>query len=926
MHRISPHLHRPTTGPLLLLALLAGSAGAVDLPGGGRHFDARIEHQKSLVPVAPSPVQQAAVDQLRARVPELLVTYDPVTGATRTLSNALGFLTDKSTQEPAELAADFLRTNLDLLGLTPADLDGFEVTDRVDSRLSGITHLYLRQVHLGLPVYNGQLQVHVGPGGRLLAVNNDFVPDLARAAAAPIPGLSAAEAVGRAAVHLGRPLERLPAILEAPQGPRQTTALDSKGLSLEPLVAELAWLPVGGGEARLVWSFQLATLDQQHWFDFTVDAETGQVWTRFDWTSDVAYRVYPQPIESPQHTTPLPPADARQLVVDPHLAAPNASPLGWHHDGTTSFPILRGNNAHAYEDRDGDNAPPPVGNQPHGPFDFPINFNANPSQSIPAALTNIFYWVNLVHDVQYQYGFNEVAGNFQANNFGRGGAGNDWVRTEIQDNALNGGNCNANFSAPPDGSLPRMQMSLCNHANPPRDCAFDNGLTVHEYGHGITTRQVGGPANSSCLNNTQSPAEGWSDWLALVYTAKDSDTGSQPRGVGSYCLGLPPDGTIRGQRYSTDPAVNNWTYASIAGMSVPHGVGSVWAQCLWEAYWALVDVHGFSPDPYNAQGDAGNQRALLYVNEGLKNTACSPTFLNARDGILQAAATLHGGQDVCLLWEAFAGCGLGTNASTPGPNSTTATNGFAVPASCNDLVVSTHCVTDTGNRQLLAPCPGGTRAVGGGCHSLPPATRLRSAYLTFPPFSTTEGFSCTFESNPGGLTACAMCAQDPNSAGLVRVDGFDPNLTDQVEAACPPGKRVLGGGCQLGPAFTASPPFLQSSHATPLLPGVQDRWTCQFDRPVRNLSAYAACADPAAVGHWQRVEQVFFGATSGSVSCPAGFLVVGGGCGDPGGTSALTTTIGLGSSTTAGNRVPPPTWFCAYTDPVATLITQALCK
>ena len=28
---------------------------------------------------------------------------------------------------------------------------------------------------------------------------------------------------------------------------------------------------------------------------------------------------------------------------------------------------------------------------------------------------------------------------------------------------------------------------------------------------------------------------------------------------------------------------------------------------------------------------------MLYVNEGLKNTACSPTFTDVRDGIIQAA-------------------------------------------------------------------------------------------------------------------------------------------------------------------------------------------------------------------------------------------------------------------------------------------------
>ena len=155
-----------------------------------------------------------------------------------------------------------------------------------------------------------------------------------------------------------------------------------------------------------------------------------------------------------------------------------------------------------------------------------------------------------------------------------------------------------------------------------------------------------------------------------------------PRGVGTYLLGQPTTGPgVRAQRYSTDPAVNTWTYASIASMAVPHGVGSVWAQAIWEVYWALVDEHGFDPDVYDAAGTAGNQRALLYITEGLKDTMCSPTFLNTRDGIIQAAMDNHGGEDVCLIWEAFAAFGLGVNATTPGPNSTTGVNGFDIPAS-----------------------------------------------------------------------------------------------------------------------------------------------------------------------------------------------------------------------------------------------------
>jgi hypothetical protein len=268
------------------------------------------------------------------------------------------------------------------------------------------------------------------------------------------------------------------------------------------------------------------------------------------------------------------------------------------------------------------------------------------------------------------------------------------VRAEAQDGS---GTNNANFSTPPDGSRPRMQMYVWTTVTPNKDGDLDTGIVAHEYTHGISNRLVGGPANTSCLGNAQQPGEGLSDFMALVLTAKTTDTALMGRGVGTYALNQPTTGPgIRTQRYSTDPAVNTWTYASISGMAIPHGVGSVFAQALWESYWSLVSKWGFSTNLYAATGSAGNQRMLAYFIEGLKNTPCSPTFTQVRDGIIAAATTLHGGQDVCRLWTSFAAFGLGSNAISGGSSSTSPTNGFAVPAACKTDVWGKDKPWDTG--------------------------------------------------------------------------------------------------------------------------------------------------------------------------------------------------------------------------------------
>ncbi|MEM7356285.1 MAG: M36 family metallopeptidase, partial [Acidobacteriota bacterium] len=623
----------------ILCLLLASTAWGVGPANKGQHeernFDARINHNVAMK-AAPSIDQKLAVESLRAEVPGLAVTFDETLGITRSLYNPTGYLTGPALEKasPAEIALDYVKANLPALGLKASDLS-YEITDLVPSNVSGATRLYLRQMHFGIPVYNAQLQINVNRDGRIISVNNAFVSNLGIALKADGPQISAAEAVASAAEHLSVGLLAMPKAASIEEGVQKTTLMEVKELSTEPIEAQLMWLPIRGGDVRLVWNFMVYTHDSQHWYDMNVDAQSGQVWTRFDHVASDSFRVYPEPVESPLHTTPLPPADARVLVVDPE--DPVASPNDWF----SGSGIMDGNNVHACADVDANNvcdSPQPTCSG--GVCDFPIDLTAAPGASQGAAIANLFYWNNFIHDVTYQYGFDEVSGNFQEDNFGRGGAGSDSVNADAQDTSFPSP-CNANFGTPADGGNPRMQMFLCDNTTPDRDGDYDNGVIIHEYGHGISNRLVGGPSNVSCLNNTQQAGEGWSDLYGLMYTAETGDAGTDVRGIGAYLFGTALDVGIRDLPYTTNPAINNWTYESIQGSAVPHGVGSRFAQVGWEMFWAMTDKWGFEEDiinfDINDPNEAGNKRAIFYVTEGLRNTACSPTFVDARDGIIQAA-------------------------------------------------------------------------------------------------------------------------------------------------------------------------------------------------------------------------------------------------------------------------------------------------
>ncbi|MEM6784321.1 MAG: T9SS-dependent M36 family metallopeptidase [Bacteroidota bacterium] len=393
----------------------------------------------------------------------------------------------------AETAIAHFRAQHADYGLAEGDVNVI-VTDEVRTPHLGVTHVYLRQTHAGLEILEATANANVRDDGRVASLRSLFVPNLAslRTASAR-PSLDAVDAITAAAAALEMPGTAAGlAVIEAPEGVAQLQVLDGGTLSLEPIPARLAWVQDDLGTLRLVWNVSIATLDEQHWWDLAVDAHTGQVlwqldwvvsetWTRHDHAGhDHAGHIHAA-LPSPRSLTPVMPAPAPRiapsnggtyrvvafpaespnhgpiaLVTDP--ADPVASPNGWHDDGEDSYTTTRGNNVHAYEDRRDRNF---AGYSPDGGaelvFDFAFADDNDPVAHEDFAITNLFYWNNIFHDIMVAYGFDEDSGNFQATNFTGEGNGNDYVRAEAQDGS---GTNNANFGTPPDGSRPRMQMYI----------------------------------------------------------------------------------------------------------------------------------------------------------------------------------------------------------------------------------------------------------------------------------------------------------------------------------------------------------------------------------------------------------------------------------------------------------------------------------
>lgn len=369
------------------------------------------------------------------------------------------------------------------------------------------------------------------------------------------------------------------------------------------------------------------------------------------------YKVYPIPVESPDHTTPLPPADARELLTDPSDAT--ASPFGWHDDDGVpgvEYTTTQGNNALVFFDANTNGIPDPDEFADGGSelvFDFTLDLENPPFASADAVLTNLFYWSNAFHDILYQYGFEEAAGNAQENNYSHGGAEDDPLLIAGRDNSSG-----VTVSTPPDGASPRIIISLLD--TPPFGAiALNNWTTVHLLAHTLSMRLTGGPGTTSCLSNAEQMGEGWSDWYGLMFTMLEDHTRLTPRLEDGF----------RPAPYTTDFAVNGYTYGDTQILAAPFDTGFVWATILWETTWDLIDAHGFDPELHNASGSAGNLVALQLVTEAMKLQPCSPGFVDSRDAILSADQILFDGAYEELLWNAFARRGLGLSADQGSSNS-----------------------------------------------------------------------------------------------------------------------------------------------------------------------------------------------------------------------------------------------------------------
>lgn len=310
-----------------------------------------------------------------------------------------------------------------------------------------------------------------------------------------------------------------------------------------------------------------------------------------------------------------------------------------------------------------------------------------------AKIVNGFYVINYLHDLFYDAGFDEAAGNAQQDNFGRGGLDGDPIVF------MAGFPLGIFIVSLGDGESPQVFQGINFFSQSQRDATLDFAVIGHEWGHYIVRRLVGG--STGFLTNKQGGAlnEGWADFIGLFMQVNEEDgmLTSAPAWNRTFASGayLNRDyrfftpvvtGTanfdtyfhgVRRYPYSVDMQRNPLTFSHISKntplpANVPvfdwrgrsryntevHAAGEVWANSLWECYNGLLNKRVI------LSFQEKRARMAEYLVASLKATPFNPTYTEARNALL-AVMKAADQRDFRICQKAMAKRGLGAGAVSP---------------------------------------------------------------------------------------------------------------------------------------------------------------------------------------------------------------------------------------------------------------------
>lgn len=619
------------------------------------------------------------------------ILVDPLTGTPDQVAGPKP-LTGASNRTPARVALDYVGRHRDAFGLDRADLDTL-VKVRQYTDIHGITHVYWVQRVAGATVFGNGLRAHVDDSGRLISVQGAPVPRLAsRAQRAPRAAIGRSAAITKAVTDVGSSRKELRDGADA----ERVWFLTSAGLREAWLtytetgpVASYAHVIDGATGATL---YRRSTVSHKGRGDAFVHENYPGARGRF--SGGKLHRVnlikrgyvlrkakFPQgkyvtawadlndddKIQK-REKTPVPKnrKQARKLKLKSFKTAPGEQKC------TKAYICTWNPNKRR-------------------------SWKKNKAQDVLQGLYLTSRFAEYL--TKAPFGFNKASGNFTR-------ADGDAVRLNVLDGADTANGFpdpdhvnNANFSTPPDGKRPRMQMYLNHYPYLAASSSDDFPTVGHEFTHGLSNRLVVDSNNHSTLNSYQAGGmgEGWGDFYAIDYLvhrgfAKD------PAGPGHLTLDMYlnknkagvtrseaidcPVGAVHANCQQWEGGDGGYTYDDVGDGQLStfvHDVGELWSQTLWDI-----------------RGELGHKVTMGIVTEAMRLSTDDPSLLDMRDAILMADQVMYDGAHHEVLWERFAARGLGFFAGSDDGADTEPAADFNVPPPPDtELGSISGTVTDT---------------------------------------------------------------------------------------------------------------------------------------------------------------------------------------------------------------------------------------
>jgi len=432
---------------------------------------------------ADAPLTRSASQPQAATVSGMASQYDAQTGEATFSWAPVGLKTPNISAVATEFQLEFAASHYlnvltgavskgQLVQLKPVMVSSYQSAD-------GVKTAKFRQEFMGTEVFNKEYNILMDAEFNLVAGSGGLTKSsLAKTAIAANPQFGSADAAIRVAfADAGGDAQALTLNETATAGAFtefSTSSADKAILGTpraKPVFFEKKGKLIGAQYVEI--ESRNANDTDSDYFSYVI-SDSGEILFKNNLKAHAAsfeYRIYAEQDGTPwdgPHGNVIPAEKPDQVDATAYLSAPlvklSHGPIkskdAWLKDDAT---ITSGNNVFAYVDA---LAPDGFGTgdytaQTTGPLVFDYKYRTSEPESSmnnrKAAIVNLFYMNNYLHDLFYDYGFDEKSGNAQLSNFGRGGAENDPIKAEVQDNS---GFDNANMSTPADGGSPRMQMYL----------------------------------------------------------------------------------------------------------------------------------------------------------------------------------------------------------------------------------------------------------------------------------------------------------------------------------------------------------------------------------------------------------------------------------------------------------------------------------